>query len=435
MSVRTAYRRLETLVLLVFLVVLPRARGDATLLLEEPYGHFGAFTATGHAAVYLDRVCAETPVRLRRCAAGESGVVISRYNKVAGYDWIAIPLIPYLYAVEAPEDVPLFVNPKVVAFLRNQYRRSYLEDIAPDLPNGEPPSGNWTQLVGSSYDRTIYGYEIETSAEQDDAFIGVYNARENQSHFNLLAHNCADFARGVINFYYPRTLHRNLIADMGITTPKEIAKLLVKFSGKHPELESSNFVIPQVPGSVPRSTSVHGVVESLLKSKKYILPVAAFEPIAAGAMAVAYVSGGGRFNPKKNAMVLAPGQPLEPPLATAARRSYQHELKTALAQAAPELKARRNEKVWSHLENTSEPQLDESGHLTLRMQMNEQWVDVGIARENILNEGTPPDLAKELLAARLQEELRSSDSPRTSQSQVMSDWTLLRQVLPPAGTE
>jgi hypothetical protein len=432
MSVRTPYRWLQALALLVCLTVLPKAHADATLLLEEPYGHFGAFTATGHAAVYLDRVCAETPVQLRRCLPGETGVVISRYNKIAGYDWIAIPLIPYLYAVEKPEDVPLFVNPKVVAFLRNQYRRTYLEAVAPDEPNGEPPSGNWTQLVGSSYDRTIYGYQIETSAEKDDEFIRVYNSRQNQSHFNLLAHNCADFARGAINFYYPRTLHRNLIADMGITTPKEIAKLLVKFSAKHPELQSSSFVIPQVPGSVPRSTTVHGVTESLLKSKKYILPVAAFEPVAAGAIAVAYI-GGGRFNPKKNALVLAPGQPPAPPLATAERRSYQRELNTALALATPELKPGRNEKIWAHLENDSQPQLDEDGHLTLRVLMDAQWVDVGIARQNVLNDGTPPDLAKELLAARLQEELRSSDSPRASQSQVMSDWTLLRQVLPPHG--
>jgi hypothetical protein len=432
MFVRTPYRWLQALALLVCLTVLPKAHADATLLLEEPYGHFGAFTATGHAAVYLDRVCAETPVQLRRCLPGETGVVISRYNKIAGYDWIAIPLIPYLYAVEKPEDVPLFVNPKVVAFLRNQYRRTYLEAVAPDEPNGEPPSGNWTQLVGSSYDRTIYGYQIETSAEKDDEFIRVYNSRQNQSHFNLLAHNCADFARGAINFYYPRTLHRNLIADMGITTPKEIAKLLVKFSTKHPELQSSSFVIPQVPGSVPRSTAVHGVTESLLKSKKYILPVAAFEPVAAGAIAVAYI-GGGRFNPKKNALVLAPGQPPAPPLATAERRSYQRELNTALALATPELKPGRNEKIWAHLENDSQPQLDEDGHLTLRVLMDAQWVDVGIARQNVLNDGTPPDLAKELLAARLQEELRSSDSPRASQSQVMSDWTLLRQVLPPHG--
>lgn len=431
MPVRTTYRCLQTLALLLCLSVLPRANADATLLLEEPYGHFGAFTATGHAAVYLDRVCAETPVRLRRCVPGETGAVISRYNKIAGYDWIAIPLIPYLYAVEGPEEVPLFVNPKVVAFLRNQYRKTYLEAIAPDQPNGEPPSGNWTQLVGSSYDRTIYGYQIATSAERDDEFIRVYNQRNNQSHFNLLAHNCADFARGAINFYYPRTLHRNLIADMGITTPKHIAKLLVRFSARHPELQSSSFVIPQVPGSVPRSTTVHGVVESLLKSKKYIVPVAVFEPVAAGAMAVAYVSGGGRFDPRKNALVLAPGQPPEPPLATAERRNYQHELNSVLAQATPELKPRKTEKIWAHLENNSEPGLDEYGHVTLRVQMDEQWVDVGIARENILKDGTPPDLAKELLAARLQEELRSSDSPRASQTEVINDWNLLRRVLPP----
>jgi len=434
MPVRTTYRCLQTLAVLVCLLLLPRAHADATLLLEEPYGHFGAFTATGHAAVYLDRVCPETPVQLRRCKPGETGVVISRYNKIAGYDWIAIPLIPYLYAVEGPEEVPLFVNPKVVAFLRNQYRKTYLEAIAPDQPNGEPPSGNWTQLVGSSYDRTIYGYQIETSAHRDDDFIRVYNQRNNKSHFNLLAHNCADFARGVINFYYPRTLHRNVVADMGITTPKHIAKLLVKFSARHPELQSSSFVIPQVPGSVPRSTTVHGVVESLLKSKKYIVPVAVFEPVAAGAMAAAYISGGGRFDPKKNALVLAPGQPPEPPLATAERRNYQHELNTMLAQATPELKPRKTEKIWEHLENGSEPRLDEFGHVTIRVQMDEQWVDVGIARKNILNNGTPPDLAKELLAARLQEELRSSDSPRASQTEVLNDWNLLRQVLPP-GTD
>ncbi|MGO9125665.1 MAG: hypothetical protein ACLP6G_12365 [Terriglobales bacterium] len=432
MFIRTPYRRLQTLALLVFSLVLPKAHADATLLLEEPYGHFGAFTATGHAAVYLNRVCAETPVRLRRCTPGETGIVISRYNKVAGYDWIAIPLIPYLYAVDKPEDVPLFVNPKVVAFLRNQYRKTHLEAIAPDEPNGEPPGGNWTQLVGSSYDRTIYGFQIETSAEKDDEFIRVYNSRDNRSQFNLLDHNCADFARQAINFYYPRTLHRNLIADMGITTPKQIAKVLVQFDGRHPELQSSGFVVPQVPGTVPRSTTVHGVVESLLKSKKYIVPVAVFEPVAAGAIAVAYV-GGGRFDPKKNALVLAPGQPPEPPLASAQRRSYQRELNTALAQATPELKARRNEKIWAHLENSSEPQLDEYGRVTLRVQRDEQWVDVGIARENILHDGTPPDLAEELLAARLQEELRSSDAPRTSQSEVISDWGLLRQVLPSHG--
>src|ERR1700721_81513 len=76
------------------------ASASATLLLEEPYGRMGFFTATGHAAVYLSGVCANSPLVLRHCAPGETGIVLSRYDGVGGYDWAAIPLIPYLYAVE-----------------------------------------------------------------------------------------------------------------------------------------------------------------------------------------------------------------------------------------------------------------------------------------------------------------------------------------------
>jgi len=152
------------------------ARSSATLLLEEPYGTLGFFTGTGHAAVYLSGVCADTPLALRPCKAGETGVVISRYNGVGKHDWVAIPLIPYLYAVERAEDIPLFADAKMTAFLRDRYRRKYLQTIAPDLRNGETPGGNWYELVGSSYDRTIYGFEMETTPEQDLALIQKLNS-------------------------------------------------------------------------------------------------------------------------------------------------------------------------------------------------------------------------------------------------------------------
>src|SRR5215469_18929274 len=116
---------------------------SATLFLEEPYGRLGFFTTTGHAAVYLSGVCAETPLVLRRCDPGETGVVLSRYDGVGGYDWVAIPLVPYLYAVERPADVPLFADARMTAFLRDRYRREHLESVAPDGKNGEAPGGNW----------------------------------------------------------------------------------------------------------------------------------------------------------------------------------------------------------------------------------------------------------------------------------------------------
>ena len=393
-----------------------QARADATLLLEEPYGHFGAFTATGHAAVYLSRVCAESPTVLRRCREDETGIVISRYNKIAGYDWLAVPLIPYLYAVDDADDIPLYANPKIVAFLRNEYRKKHFVTIAPDLANGEPPEGNWTQLVGASYDRTIYGFTIETTPEQDDRFIEAYNDRPNQSHFNLIFHNCADFARGVINFYYPKTLHRNPIADVGITTPKQISKLLVKYSRRHPELQSSSFVIPQVPGSTGRSTPVYGVVESVLKSKKYLLPVAVLQPVVTGFLAAAYVSDG-RFDPGRNAMISESGRELEPPLAAEQRKSYESGLKL--------VESRREAKAWAHLETAGEPRFDEYGRPTLRLRVDGQPVDIGISRENIGE--TRPDVASELMAARLRMELRRGD-PGASATKVMDDWKLLRQL-------
>jgi hypothetical protein len=250
------------------------ARADMALLLEEPFGQFGGMTPTGHTAIYLSRVCAASPVTLRRCTKGEPGAVISRYHRVAGYDLIAIPVIPYLYAVDRAEQIPREVGDGDVASLRDDYRRRYLENMVPDTSDGMAPAGDWIQLVGASYDRTIYTYEIHTSEDQDDKFIQVFNSRANKVDFSLLSHNCADFAREVINFYYPKAVHRSLIADAGIMTPKQAAKSLVSYAKRHRALQLSAFEIPQVPGTVERSRPVRGVLEALVKSKKYILPLA-----------------------------------------------------------------------------------------------------------------------------------------------------------------
>src|SRR5580698_3614823 len=122
------------------------AHASAALLMEEPYGAFGAMNPTGHAAVYLNHVCADSPIALRPCHDGEYGVVISRYHKIDGYDWIAIPLIPYLYAVEDARDIPIYVDKAQEVALRDAYRRKYLETLAPDTRKGTAPGGEWIQL-------------------------------------------------------------------------------------------------------------------------------------------------------------------------------------------------------------------------------------------------------------------------------------------------
>lgn len=429
-SGKTIAAHVASVLVVLMLAFVCRAEGAATLLLEEPYGKLGFFTATGHAAVYLSGVCAESPVVLRRCSRGESGIVLSRYNGVGGYDWVAIPLIPYLYAVEQWEDVPLFADAKMVAFLRDRYRRKYLEAVAPDGKNGETPGGNWYELAGSSYDRTIYGFEIETTAEQDEAFIRKYNSAQNRSHFRTVSNNCADFAKNVINFYHPKTVHRSVVADLGMTTPKQLAKSLVKFSERDPELQVSRIVIPQVPGSLPRSSPVHGVVESFFKSKKYIVPSAVVSPIFAGCVAAVYVgSGSGRFDPARHALVFNTAGELESPMGREDWRAYRKELKHLMAAGGDEASSTRVGRTWRQLESRAITEIDEQGRPVLQLQVGKKTVSVGATATNVLTSDAPPKLIEELLLARLQAEFRQKSGSHLSQSEVARDWNLLKQAM------
>src|SRR5271170_7610425 len=117
----------KALIAAVAILGAPHVFGQAALLLEQPYGFFGTVNPTGHAAIYIEHVCADGPVRVRRCQPGEMGVVISRYNRIAGYDWLAIPLIPYLYAVDDVSMVPAKVDQETVTRLRTSYRLDHLE--------------------------------------------------------------------------------------------------------------------------------------------------------------------------------------------------------------------------------------------------------------------------------------------------------------------
>src|ERR1700735_4817774 len=283
-----AFRR-AALVLCLLTAVATHAHASAALLMEEPYGKFGAVNPTGHAAVYFNRICADSPTVLRLCHDGEYGTVISRYHKIDGYDWIAMPLIGYLYTVDSPSDIPLTVDREKAEALRDAYRRQHLLDLAPDNREGETPKGEWTQLVGASFDRTIHGFQIDSTPEQDQIFIATFNDPRNVGHFNLLFHNCADFSGVVLDIYLPHAIHRNFLADAGVMTPKQVARDLVSFGKKNPSLNMSAFVIRQIPGSIPRSHPVDGVAESLVKSKKYLLPLIVLAPEVTGGGAVAYL--------------------------------------------------------------------------------------------------------------------------------------------------
>lgn len=290
------------LLLLMCLMGGGTAYGNISLFIEEPYGFFGSVIPTGHSAIYLNRVCADTPTLLRRCQPGETGVVISRYSRIRKLDWVAIPLLPYLYAVEQAQDVPEWAERDSVEKLREQYAETHLTSLVSSV-KGFDTKNVWPQLLGVAYIRKIYSFEIATTEQQDDRLIVEYNDRANSSQFNLFTNNCADFSRSVLNFYYPHASGRSVTADFAITTPKQLAKSLTNYARHHDNLELNEIIIPQVPGAVARSHPARGVVESLLKTKKYALPIVVINPYVLAGIAVTYLTSG-RFDMAKHAPVI-----------------------------------------------------------------------------------------------------------------------------------
>jgi len=119
--------------------------------------------------------------------------VLSRYKAVAGYDWIAIPLVPYLYAVEKREDMPLFTDAKLVAFLRDRYRRDHLESLIPDSPGGEHPmetGTNWSEPRTSAPSTHTRLKPTRTGRRSDPET----EPPAQPERWKLVTANCADFA-------------------------------------------------------------------------------------------------------------------------------------------------------------------------------------------------------------------------------------------------
>jgi len=288
-SMRTP--RTIAFVLVAFASVLfssSRCRAQAALLMEEPYGFFGTLNPTGHTAIYFANICAETPTKLRRCEPGEMGVVIARYSDVNDYDWVAIPLIPYLYSVEDLAAVPLRADRATVTRLRDEYHERHLLSLGDDVPRGGFWHGGWTELIGVAYERRLYAFRFDTTQEQDDAFIARLNVTKNRSNFQLLFNNCSDFSRGVLNQYFPRTFRRSIFPDAGMTTPKQIAYKLERHAHRHPEVHLEILEIPQVPGYRRMSRSNKSISESLITTA-YAVPITILNPYLAGGLFVDYV--------------------------------------------------------------------------------------------------------------------------------------------------
>ncbi len=456
-------------VLTIILLMPIAARADVSLIVLESVGYAGEMTGSGHTAIYFSNICADHALQLRLCRENESGVVLSSYptfSDGSSYEWIAVPLNPYLFGVENEGDIPLYVNGEVRDFLREMYRRGHLQAAVPDNPDGTMPAGGWRTMLTATFNRDVYSLTVRTTPEEDARFLNTFNMKPNRSKFSSLTNNCADFARRVLNAYFPGSARRDWINDIGITTPKAVARSFSNYAKNHPERSFHITRYAQVAGTMMKSSDNRNFSEHAFKSRKYIIPTLVLEPALIGIFSTVYWVTG-RFDLHKTYLEYAsPGIArlnLERRLGNDPRIMYfadngrretieaklereradllgtkerwkDHKstfggfIKTAVAsglfQDTKEVKS-----FFKDLEYMSEPAFDRDGRLILKVNYYGEDRVVGATRENILSDTSDPELALKLIMARINADLNASEKNRSLYPDFRRDWKVMEHLL------
>jgi hypothetical protein len=453
------------LVLALAWMACPVARGEAGVVLNESLDTSVArITGSGHTAVYLSRVCAETPVKLRLCRPGEQGSVISNYTTLGEdqpFEWNAVPLNIYLYGVEDARNRPVFGSYKIKHVLEERYREKYLSGYCEGSFCKTSNNAEWREMVGASLVRSMYFFVVDTTLEQDLGLISEFNSLSNENHFNGATRNCADFTKRVINTYFPGATHRDFLNDFGMTSPKAIAHSFTRYAHQHPEAHFHVFHFAQVPGTIKRSTECRSGTEQLYHSKKLLVPMLIFANHELPFAAASYLLTG-RFNPEhvfeehptsgstesdrqfqpaKTAVGTVDKEPDEKTeIAEKEERAHVvgtseewKEYRAALRSITEEdirqksIPDRRYlDQFFKHLDKTGKPIADDKGALWMELSDEGGTYRVGISASNILASGSDSETAYELILARSAYFVKSPKHERETMVEFREDWALLQ---------
>ncbi|HZP23440.1 MAG TPA: hypothetical protein VFB04_08335, partial [Terriglobales bacterium] len=456
----------QLLISLLLLTSWLPARADIGLLLDaKPNVQVelgNALTGAGHSGVYLSNVCTVTPVQLRLCRPGELGTVIQNYENFeenAPFAWNAVPLGVYLYGVDDPAQRPLFGSPELRLALQEQYRRKYLEPICSTERCINDPRANWRDSVAAAFVREIYIFEVATAPEQDEQFVRDFNARANVNHYSGFANNCADFAKLVANIYFPHSAHRNILNDLGMTTPKAIARSFTHYAEHHPELDLRVVRVEQLPGTYKRSSDTREGTEQLFRAKKLLVPIAVFGYQAVPVFAASYFLTG-RFSPDhelrkhpsdeaasltqdlneaKHAGDKAQRRQLENELKQererqvgdeeqwlTLRRRFNEVLQTAIADGVVSDRRRLRE-LFRELQAQGRVYLDANQQAWMEVENQGELRRVGLTAATIVSPESDRRLALQLLLARMDYLLYTGSQHRELYPDVEADWQLLQR--------
>jgi hypothetical protein len=439
------------------------ARADVGVVLNESLDTSVArITGSGHSAVYLSHVCAESPIKLRLCRPGEEGSVISNYTTLGEdqpFEWNIAPLSIYLYGVEDPRNRPLFASAKVKHALEERYRKKYLAAYCTSAFCRNSNKAEWREMVAATIERSVYIFVIKTTVKQDEQLIAELNAAINRNHFNGVTRNCATFTRRIINTYFPGATSPEYINDFGMTSPKAIARSFTHYALRHPDSDFQVLHFAQIPGTYKRSSECREGTEQLYHSKKLLVPMAAFAPHELPFVAASYLLTG-RFNPEKEAerYPTEEASTLDHKIKTAKNEhdsstvrkliDEQEEQRASVAGTSAEWGAYRGafgliiaeavreevipnreylSRFFKRLDEEGTPILDEDGSLWIEFSSAGKTSRLGLSASNLLSPTSEGSLADQFVLTRIDQVLKAPRHGRETMRDFRADWARLDQ--------
>jgi hypothetical protein len=450
---------------LALLCICSRAWGDVGIVLNDSLDTSVArVTGSGHSAVYLSRICPASPIRLRLCRPGENGSVISNYTTLGEdqpFEWNIVSFNTFVYGVPDPENRPLFASWKIKHLMETNYREKVLGEYCASRHCQTSGSAEWREMVGASSERTFFILTASTTLQQDLDLIAKYNSMPNVNHFNAVKRNCADFAKDVINTYFPHAVHRNIFSDFGLSSPKGIARSFAHYADERPEMHYYVMHFAQLPGTIKRSSDPREGMEQLYRSKKLAVPLLAesYPEVPGGAAGLYLLTG--RFNPEHEFERHATSRESELDYQASLAKSDDDEAREAQLKLA-ELRERADVvgttaawkayregfdsiveaavrdglipdraslgHVFKDLSEHGMAYADDRGGLWMKLQEKDGTSRVvGVSPSTVLAPGSDRKLALAIILANVQDELKTSARRRETMPDFQLTWTLLKR--------
>ncbi len=419
------------------------------------------YTSPGHSLLYLSGVCPASPIRARLCRPGEQGSILTSYpnfHEVQPYRWNLVPASLYLHGSLTPGARLLYGSPYVKQALELHAREDLLQTVCQTSSESacpELPHSYWRDLVAATVDRDIFLYAVHTTAAQDQSVVDWLNHDANVNHYSILTNNCADFASSLVNAIFPHSVHRDLLNDIGMMTPKAAARSFTSWALKHPELGFYSLHFAQLPGDVRRSGLARSGTETVIHTKKYLIPAVVLGDWELPTSIVASYLFTSRFSlynaytqhstpaaleennqapalqlDQQPAGVLETDQtalPAPPQNTSQVWASYRQRF--AVIEDSPEARTltASRKRFFPQPYATATATVDRDGLVWLTPNPAEPARRVGLGSQNLLSPDSDPELSFQLMLGRVRYALAAKNRMRESLQEFRQDWTLLEQ--------